>query len=323
MYSSADGVNWLPLGASQTVSMAPNVYVGLAVSSRTTSSLASATFDSVSVSSTAAPAPVITAVSATTGSIGSQVVISGTGFGALQGGSAVLLNGAAVTINTWSGTSISITIPAGATTGPLLVSIAPSMNDSNAIRFTVTAQPLPVSWLDQDVGVVGLAGSAGYANGTFTVAGAGQGTLFASSDGFHFAYQSLTGDGTMVARVVSLQGSATQAGIMMRETLNPGANHMYLFDYSATLYMSERTSTGASSSYQSLGSGALPYWIKLTRSGNVFTMYSSADGANWLQLGASQTVSMAQNVYVGLAVSSRTTSSLATASFDNVSITAP
>src|SRR2546426_14216 len=322
MYSSADGVNWLQLGTSQTVSMAQNAYVGLAVSSRTTSALASATFDSVSLSSAAAPAPVITAVSATTGSIGSQVVISGTGFGALQGGSAVLLNGAAVTVSTWSGTSISITIPVGATSGPLLVTIAPSMNDSNAVRFTVTSQPLPVSWLDQDVGVVGLAGSAGYANGTFTVAGAGQGTFFTSSDGFHFVYQSLSGDGTMVARVVSLQGSAAQAGIMVRETLNAGANHVYLFDYSSTIYMTERTSTGASSSYQSLGSGALPYWIKLARSGNVFTMYSSADGVNWLQLGTSQTVSMAQNAYVGLAVSSRTTSSLATATFDNVSVTA-
>src|SRR5258708_39054410 len=111
----------------------------------------------------------------------------------------------------------------------------------------------------------------------------------------------------MVARVVSLQGSSAQAGIMMRETLNPGANHMYEFEYSSSIYMTERTSTGASSSYQSLGSGALPYWIKLARSGNVFTMYSSADGVNWLQLGASQTVSMAPNVYVGLAVESPNT----------------
>src|SRR5258708_32524586 len=111
---------------------------------------------------------------------------------------------------------MSITIPAGATSGPLLVSIAPSMNDSNAIRFTVTSQPLPVSWLDQDVGTVGLAGSAGYANGTFTVAGAGQGTLFASSDGFHYVYQSLSGVGTVVARVASLQGRAARAGHMAR-----------------------------------------------------------------------------------------------------------
>jgi regulation of enolase protein 1 (concanavalin A-like superfamily) len=324
MYGSTDGVNWAQLGSSQTVSMAQSVYVGLAVSNRTTSSLATATFDGVSVSSAAAPAPVITAISATTGSIGSQVVISGSGFGATQGGSAVLLNGAVVTINTWSGTSITMTIPAGATSGPLLVSIAPSMNDSNAISFTVTSQPLPVSWLDQDVGSVGLAGSASYANSTFTVAGAGQGTFFSSSDGFHFVYQSLAGDGTIVARVVSLEGSsAAQVGIMIRETLDPGANHVYLFDYSSAIWMTERTSTGASSTYQSLGSATLPNWIKLARSGNVFSMYGSADGVNWAQLGSSQTVSMGQNVYIGLAASSRNTSSLVTASFDNVSVTWP
>ena len=324
MYGSPDGVNWVQLGTSQTVSMAQNVYVGLAVSNRTTSSLATATFDGVSVSTAAAPAPVITGVSATTGSIGSQVVISGTGFGATQGSSAVLLNGAAVTINSWSGTSISITIPVGATSGPLLVTVAPNMNDSNAVRFTVTSQPLPAPWLDQDVGSTGLAGSAGYTNGTFTVAGAGQGTFFNSADGFHFVYQPLSGDGTMVARVVSLQGSsAAQAGIMIRETLDGGANHVYLFDYSSAIWMTERTSTGASSTYQSMGSATLPYWIKLGRSGNAFSMSGSPDGVNWVQLGTSQTVSMAQNVYVGLAVSSRSTSSLATATFDGVSLSKP
>jgi len=44
---------------------------------------------------------------------------------------------------------------------------------------------------------------------------------------------------------------------------------------------------------------------------------------NWVQLGTSQTVSTAQNVYVGLAVTSRSTSSLATATFDGVSLSAP
>jgi len=35
--------------------------------------------------------------------------------------------------------------------------------------------------------------------------------------------------------VVSLQGSsAAQAGIMIRETLDPGANHVFLFDYSSS-----------------------------------------------------------------------------------------
>src|SRR6266446_933185 len=324
MYGSADGVNWVALGTSQTVSMGPSVYIGLAVSNRTTASLATATFDSVSVSSAAAPAPVISGVSATTGLIGSQVVISGSSFRSPQGGSAVLLNGTAVTINAWSSTSITMTIPAGATTGAMVVSVAPGMNDSNAVRFTVTSQPLPASWLDQDVGAVGIAGSASFANGTFTVTGAGQGTFFTSSDGLHFVYQLLAGDGTMVARVVSVQGSsAAQVGIMVRETLNAGANHVYLFDYSTSILLTERTSTGASSSYQSMGSGTVPNWMKLVRSGNVFSVYGSADGVNWVALGTSQTVSMGPSVYIGLAVSNRTTASLATATFDNVSLTSP
>lgn len=87
--------------------------------------------------------------------------------------------------------------------------------------------------------------------------------------------------------------------------------------------MTERTTTGASSSYTLAGNATLPYWIKLTRSGNVFTTYSSADGVNWVQLGTSQTISMATSVYVGLAVSNRNTSSLATATFDNVTLTTP
>jgi len=54
----------------------------------------------VSVSSAAAPASVITAsLCQPQGSIGSQVVISGSGFGARKT-SAVLLHGARVTINT-------------------------------------------------------------------------------------------------------------------------------------------------------------------------------------------------------------------------------
>jgi len=42
-----------------------------------------------------------------------------------------------------------------------------------------------------------------------------------------------------------------------------------------------------------------------------------------VQLGANQTINMAQNVFVGLAVTSGTPTALATATFDNVFITSP
>jgi hypothetical protein len=320
-YYSPDGINWAPNGSSQTVTMAQNVYIGLAVSSGSNSSLATATFDNVSVSApgSGSSAPVITSLSATTGPIGSQVTIFGSGFGGSQNGSVVILNGTPVTINTWGATSISITIPTGATSGPMVVSVAPSMNDSNPVMFEVTSQPLPAPWLDQDVGQVGETGSATYASGVFTVNGSGAG-ITGTTDGMHFVYQPLPGDGTIVARVVSVQGVA---GVMIRETLTGSstqASTLYQAPY-FTFY--DRPSTGASLAYQSAAYETLPYWVELVRSGNTISSYYSPDGINWAPNGSSQTVTMAQNVYIGLAVSSGSNSSLATAAFDNVSISAP
>jgi hypothetical protein len=324
-YTSTDGVNWTQRGISQTITMAPNVYLGLAVNSGS-AALATAVFDNVSVSSASAPAPVISSISATTASIGSQVVLSGTGFGAPQGNSVVLLNGAAVTINTWSATSISITIPVGATSGPLVVSVAPGMNASNPVNFTVTSQPLPTSWLDQDVGSTGVAGSASYTSGTFTVKGAGA-QIYATADAFHFVYQPLSGDGTIIARLVSVQGGSVYAapGVMIRETLNAGATNAETAEWPAYTEISfdVRASTAGSTSASGTVGTTLPYWMKVSRSGNTFSSYTSADGVNWTQRGTSQTITMAPNVYVGLAVNSGSASALATATFDNVSVTTP
>ncbi len=321
-YASLDGVNWLQIGTSQTITMAQNVYIGLVVNSDNTSALATATFDNVSTSTPAAPAPAITSVSATTGAIGSQVVITGTGFGASQGSSVVYLNDAPLTVNSWSAISLTVTIPSGATSGPLAVAVAPTMNSSNPITFTVTSQPLPASWLDQDVGQVGVAGSATYANGTFTVKGAGQ-QIWSTADGLHFAYQPLSGDGTIVARLVSLQGglSVESTGVMIRETLTASSTNAYTaFGNGSRIYFDERLSAGGQSTSASTpGPVTLPYWVKLVRSGNTFSGYASLDGVNWSPIGTSQTITMVQNVYIGLAVNSDNTSALATATFDNVS----
>jgi uncharacterized protein YceK len=291
-YAAPDGVNWVQVGSSQTIDMAQNVYMGLGVSSQNTSALATATFDNVSISSNSITAPLISNVSATTGPVGSQVVISGLGFGAAG---VVTLNGALATINSWSSTSVSITIPTGATSGNLVVSASPSMNDSNPVFFTVTSQALPSGWLDQDVGQVGVAGSATYSNGVFTVKGAGAGTYSGlTNDGIHYVFQPLSGDGTIVARIASVQGGSTyaSAGVMIRETLNSGATNAQTFywpTYSEAAF-SYRTSTGANLSVGADIPGvALPYWLKLVRSEGAFSGYASPDGVNWVQIGASQT----------------------------------
>jgi regulation of enolase protein 1 (concanavalin A-like superfamily) len=323
-YVSLDGVNWQQLG-SQTISMAQNVFVGLAVNSGNNTAVATAVFDNVSLNTASAPAPTITGVSATSGSIGSLVVITGTGFGATQGGSLVMLNNAPMTVNTWSANSISATVPTGATSGSLVVSVAPTMNDSNPIAFTVSVQALPTGWWDQDVGLVGVAGNVGYSNGTFTVNGAGA-QIYGTSDAFHFVYQPLSGDGTITARVVSLLGGSgfVTAGVMIRETLNASSTNAKTADWRnyGAIYFDLRTTTGGSTTEPGHVTATLPYWVKLTRSGNTFNSYASPDGANWIQVG-SGTVNMAPNTYIGLAVNSGNNTALSTASFDNVSVSSP
>ena len=319
-YMSPDGINWTQIG-SATISMGSSMYVGLGVSSDSTTELATATFDNVSINSSTTPGPVITGVSATTGSVGSQVVISGSGFGSTQGNSLVTLNAAPVTVNSWSSTSITITIPSGATSGLLVVSVAPSMDDSNPVVFAVTTQPLPTSWLDQDVGQVGEAGSSTFANGAYTVVGGGAG-ISGRADGMHFVYQPVSGNGSIVARVFSLSGggSTAQAGVMIRETLSPGATRADPYYSSGDTYFAYRSTTGGTSTSVSTNNVTLPYWLEVVRNGNTFTEYIARDGVNWVEIESATTISMATNVYIGLAVSSDNTGELATAVFDNVSI---
>src|SRR5215469_10812632 len=320
-FSSYNGLTWAQIGTTQTISMAQNVYIGMVVTNQSTSAAATATFDNVSVNSAAAPAPIITAVSGTTGAVGSQVTLIGTGFGNSQNGSLVVLNDAPVDVDSWNATAITITIPTGATSGYMVVSVAPAMNDSNPVYFTVASQPLPPPWLDQDLGPVGLAGTATYSSGVFTLNASGSG-IYYPPDEAHLAYQMTSGNGTIVAHVVSVSGtSSAEAAVMIRQSLDPSDADAYVYCEAGSIVFAVRSTAGAASTTVASMSQGLPYWVELVRNGNSFSAYTSPDGINWTQLGTTQTVTMVQNVYIGLAASNQSNSSLATAKLDNVSVT--
>jgi len=227
---------------------------------------------------------------------------------------------------TTSTSTLTLTASGTATSGTATVTVtgvSGGLTSTTVISLTVTLAPnFPPGWLDADVGSVGLAGSASYANGTFTVKASGQ-YIWNYADGMHFVYRPLSGNGTIVARVVSLQGGASSqtAGVMIREALTAGSTHAYTtYGGGSSMYFVYRTSTGGSTLAQNSGVVTLPYWVKVVRSGNIFRGYSSPDGLNWTQVGSNQTINMGANLYIGLAVSSNNNSALATATFDNVSV---
>jgi hypothetical protein len=182
---------------------------------------------------------------------------------------------------------------------------------------------LPPPWQSQDIGPVGLAGSASVSGGTFTLNGSGA-DIWGGADQLNYVYQRLTGDVTIVARVVSVGNTHPWAktGVMIRETLDPSSRNalMALTPGNGLDFQKRLTSGGGTS--RSATAGVAPRWVKLVRSGNNFTGYQSSDGTTWTQVGTT-TITMTSSVYAGLAVSSHDNTVLCNSIFDGVSATVP
>jgi len=116
-----------------------------------------------------AQSPTITGISPASGPVGLPVTITGTGFGATQGASTVSLGSMNAVVTSWSDTSVVAIVPSGASSGAFTVTV--SGQGASSPTFTITA--LPSGWSDGDIGAVGLSGSANFANGAFTINGAG------------------------------------------------------------------------------------------------------------------------------------------------------
>ncbi|MCY2952283.1 MAG: hypothetical protein NTU53_09940 [Planctomycetota bacterium] len=216
---------------------------------------------------------------------------------------------------------ITMVLPAGTYYG--IVSSHGNYGDVGA--YDINVHSLAPGWTSQDIGTTNQAGFAEYdsSTGLFTVAGSGS-DIDGTTDHFHFAYQTLTGDGQIVAQVAGLQetNSAAAAGLMIRESVANNARQVTLATTWANgLRMIWRTTTGGTSSeYRPTSSGFSFIWLKLVRKGSLFSAYTSIDGQDYT-LWKTATVSMSSKVYIGLAVCSYDQSRLNTATFSDVSLT--
>ncbi|MBL7186880.1 MAG: LamG domain-containing protein [Phycisphaerae bacterium] len=164
--------------------------------------------------------------------------------------------------------------------------------------------------------------------GTFTMTGSGA-DITGPADEFHYAYKMLTGPGTIVATVDSVENTNAwaKAGVMIRETLDADSAHAMAFVTPAQGVVFEyRLAAGqdnVGAAAQETGITA-PHWVKLERdaAGN-FTASHSTNGSSWTPIQSSipQNISMASTVYIGLALTSHSASQTCEARFSNVSVT--
>ncbi len=81
----------------------------------------------------------IISLSPRSGPVGTSVTIAGSNFGSRQGTSTVRFNGILAMPSSWSATTIQVSVPVGATTGNVVVTVAGQA--SNGVAFTVIPTP--------------------------------------------------------------------------------------------------------------------------------------------------------------------------------------
>jgi hypothetical protein len=101
------------------------------------------------------PDALITSLNPSSGPVGTLVTITGANFGAMQGTSTVTFNGTAASVTNWSATSIVATVPSGATTGKVIVSVGG--DPSNGVVYTVTTAAPTIAGLNPTSGLSGTA----------------------------------------------------------------------------------------------------------------------------------------------------------------------
>ncbi len=329
-FFSSNGVSWTS-GGTSTFVMNSTIYVGLAVTSHKNSVLSTAPFRNVSVTGTGGNTPPV--VSLTAPANGAQFDAPAT---ITLGASASDPGGSVQQVQFFNGT----TLIATDTTSPYAATIsnvaggsytlsAVALDNGGATAssaVSITVRPGASPWLDEDVGTVTVPGSVTFNLNQVTIRGEGN-DIWSTADGFQFVYQTLAGDGEIVARVDSLQQTNewASAGVMIRETLSGISSHAYLSPSASHGIGFTRRMVAGGQSYYTLGStSAAPRWVRIVRQGSTFTASESSNGTAWTVVG-SETIAMQTTVYVGLAVTSTSPGTLTTATFSNVSVrsTAP
>jgi hypothetical protein len=196
---------------------------------------------------------------------------------------------------------------------------------SDPVRIIVGADArgfLPPPWVQMSVGKRGTIGECRHEKDRFTLEGFG-GDLWGERDQFHFVYQPLDGDGTIVARVLRFDPAGDvgeAAGIAIREDLSKHNSRQAFLGVTPDAGIEFlRREQEWESRKSNLDKAPLPRWLKLSRHERVVRAYHSADGEKWTFMGERR-IEMPARVYAGLAIASAADDSKdrSRAVFDNV-----
>ncbi len=209
----------------------------------------------------------------------------------------------------------------GAITSYTFPTVSGTQNVTVTFKTSSAGYALPSPWQSGDIGTISPASVSGYKNGTFGITTSGD-NIYWSNDQFHYIYRQVTGNTEIIARVASNNkpGEWSKSGIMIRESLADNAKHVMLVKAPWHGIVNQyRINTAGESDNFNQDTLKTPKWLKLNRSGNTITSSYSYDGISWTTFN-SVTVSMTNNVYVGLCAAGINSSLANKSTYDNVKV---
>ncbi len=262
------------------------------------------------------------------------------------------------TLNTPGNQTITVTDTASGATGTEMVTVNPTnltfdysggfanhtglTANGSAAFIPAGSNPVGTFAGHQDIGTPGdpsPAGNTTFSNGVYTLTASGS-DIWDTTDHFQYAYEALTGDGQIIARLVSANTPDfwTKAGLMIRANLTPGSPNAFMLDtpdpaHQEPVQQWRDTQDQGSGDTGNHGTGTTPnvptpMWLRLVRQGNTFIGYWAMDNngmpGTWQLLMGNETghmTTMPATVYVGLALTAHNNGQTATAVFDHVTVT--
>ena len=232
-------------------------------------------------------------------------------------------------------------VPVNATSSPVNVRLSDAETEARSLTLTavssnhtllpnasVTVGAAPAAWTSSDIGTISTAGSLTESRGTYIVNGAGAGGIGpAAGDAFRWVRQSFTGDAEMIARVVSVDHTASnaEAGLMMRESTAATARFVSVrvTGSDGVNFVQRGTASTDAVVTATLPLASAPCWLRLVRTGSIYTAYFATDtdgiAGPWQAVGTEQTVAFTGTTHdIGMAVSSRVDTTLCAGVFDNL-----
>ncbi|HLN73044.1 MAG TPA: hypothetical protein VK205_07095 [Prolixibacteraceae bacterium] len=203
----------------------------------------------------------------------------------------------------------------------------------------LSAKPKAVSlkkFKHADIGHPALAGSSTVKDNSLIIV-AGGADVWGNKDEFRYSYIEQKGDFDFTARIESLSPTHlyTKAGLMAREDLTDNCRHIY-FQVFPTNNARNKNNGGYEFQYRAAKGGEMKAiyparaegtpdfpisypntWIRIQRSGDVFTGYYSPDGQSW-KIYTTYTLKLPEKLYLGLAVTSHDAEKSTTAVFKEV-----